>query len=158
LCGQASRGGAERTRCLSRDRDQRNFEAARIIDQVFQLGGFARPRQRDDHVVGENHAEVAVARFGGMDEEGRRASGGEGRGDLVRDMARLAHARDDDAAFGAANGLNRGNEGRAETVLHCRRKRGDAAGFGFQRAQARGDQGLAGGIGGSGCLRLDGGH
>ena len=48
--------------------------------------------------LGRDHAEIAVARLGRMDELRRRAGRGEGGGDLARDMAALAHAGDDDAA------------------------------------------------------------
>ena len=43
--------------------------------------------------LGRDHAEIAVAGLGGMDEERRRAGGGKGRGDLAADMADLADAR-----------------------------------------------------------------
>ena len=42
-----------------------------------------------------------MARLGGMDELRRRAGGGEGRRDLARDVAALAHAGDDDPAMAA---------------------------------------------------------
>ena len=38
-----------------------------------------------------------MAGLGGMDEERRRAGAGEGRGNLSRDVSRLADAADDDA-------------------------------------------------------------
>ena len=45
-----------------------------------------------------DHAQVAVAGLGRMDEHGRRAGGGQRRGDLAADVAALAHAHDHDAA------------------------------------------------------------
>ena len=107
-CGQASstRGrisatSAERASVeLARDGDgdERHAEAARIEDDVAELRRLARPGERDITSSRRDHAEVAVARLGGMHEEGRRAGRGERRGDLGADMPALAHAGDDDAA------------------------------------------------------------
>ena len=126
LCGQASRACgsasttsaalAERAVGVGGDGDQPDAEAARIVDQVLELGGLARPGQRHDDVVGRDHAEVAVARFARMHEEGRRSGRGEGRRDLAPDMAGLAHAGDDHAALRAADQLDRGDEGAPEPV------------------------------------------
>ena len=44
-------------------------------------------------------AQIAMAGFGGMDEIGGRAGGGQSGGDLAGDMARFAHAADDDPAL-----------------------------------------------------------
>ena len=57
-----------------------------------QFGGFARVRQRDKYVVARDHAEVAMARFGGMHKIRRRAGARHGRRDFARDMAGLADA------------------------------------------------------------------
>ena len=83
---------------LAGDRDQRDVEPARIGDDVGELGALARIRQGEHRVAGADHAEIAVARLGGMDEQRRRAGRGEGRGDLARDMAALADAGDDEPA------------------------------------------------------------
>ena len=45
-----------------------------------------------------DHTEVAVARFGRVQEEGGRAGARECRGDLAADVAGLSHAGDDDAS------------------------------------------------------------
>ena len=60
-----------------------------------------------------------------------------GRRDLAGDMAGLAHAGDDDAAFGPADQFGRGNEGAAKPVTDRGGHRGDPAGFSFKRAQRR---------------------
>ncbi len=73
--------------------DQRNAEAARMLDDGAQFGRLAGPRQRDDDVVGRDPAEVAVACLGGCDEEGRCAGRGQGRGDLAGDVARSCRRR-----------------------------------------------------------------
>ena len=44
-------GLAERAVGVRGDGDQPDAEAARIVDQVLELGGFARPGQRHDDVV-----------------------------------------------------------------------------------------------------------
>ena len=121
LCGQASRacGSTSATSAalpsvlsaIGGHGDQTDPEPPRIVDQVLELGGFARPRQRHDDVVGRDHAEVAVARLAGMNEKRRRSGRGEGRGDLAGDVAGLAHAGDDDAALGGADQFDRGDEG-----------------------------------------------
>ena len=77
-----------------------------------------------------------MAGLGGVHEEGGRAGGGERRGDLARDMARLAEPGDDDAALGLADQFDGGGKGRPERALQGRRDRGDAAGPGIERAQA----------------------
>ena len=105
-CGQASCAGgstrrtsASRPSALSRlggDGDQRNAVALGVGDDRGELGGLARPRDRQHDVAVLHHAEVAVAGFGGVHEGRRPAGRGERRGDLARDMAGLAHAGDDD--------------------------------------------------------------
>ena len=62
---------------------------------------------------------------------------------LRRDVAGLAHAGDDDAALGAADQLDRGDEGLAEPIVDRGGQRCDAAGFGLQRAQRRFDERMA---------------
>ena len=57
-----------------------------------------------------------MAGFAGMHEEGRRAGGGEGGGDLAADMAGLADAGDDDAALPIADEIDRRREGAAQPV------------------------------------------
>ena len=90
-----------------------------------------------------DHAEVAVARLARVDEEGGRAGRGEGGGDLAADVAGLAHAGDDHAAARLADQVDRRDEGGAEPVADRGRERGNAAGFGLERAQRRRDQGAA---------------
>ena len=150
LCGQASRacGSSSTTSAALRERagrvrrhgDQAGAEAARIVDQVLQLDGLARPGQRHDHVVLRDHAEVAVARLARVHEVGGGAGGGEGRGDLAPDMAGFAHAGDDQPALGRRDQFHRGDERLREPAVDRRDQRRDAAGLGFERAQRRADQ------------------
>ena len=83
---------------IRRDGDERHPKTLGIADDVGKLAGFARPRQGEDHVLGPDHAEVAMAGFGRMDVMGGRAGRGQCRDDLAGHMARLAHAGDDDSA------------------------------------------------------------
>ena len=55
-------------------------------------------RQQQHDVVARDHAEVAVARLGGVHEERRRAGRRQRRGELARDVAGFADAGHDDAA------------------------------------------------------------
>src|SRR5581483_8116967 len=121
-------------------RDQRDAEAARIIDQAAELGRLARPGQRDDHVVRRDHAEIAVARFARMDEEGGRAGRGQRGCDLAADMARFAHAGDDGAAACRTDALDRGDERGPKLAAQGGGQGGDAAGFGVEGAERGFDQ------------------
>jgi hypothetical protein len=130
----------ERAVAHGSDGDQPDAEAARIVDQVLELDGLARPRQRHDDVVGRDHAEIAVACLARMHEEGGRAGRGERRRDLAPDMPGLAHPGHDHAAARARDQLHRVDEGAAEAVVDGMRERGDAARRKLERAHRRGDQ------------------
>ena len=75
-----------------------------------------------------------------MDEKGRRSGGRQRRGDLARDVAGLAHAGDDDAAFDAANQLCRRDKGGSQAIPDGGGEGGNAPGLGLKRAQCRFDQ------------------
>lgn len=55
-------------------------------------------RQGQHDVFRRDHAEIAVPRFAGMNEERRGSGAGKGGSDFSADMSRLAHARDNNAA------------------------------------------------------------
>ena len=110
-----------------------DLEAAGIVGEILQFGGLARPGQRHDHIVGRDHAEVAMARLAGMHEIGGSAGGGEGRRDLAADMAGLSHAADDQPPVRLADHFDRSDKGLSESVMDRRRQRGHPAGFGLQR-------------------------
>ena len=80
------------------NRDQRDLEAPRIGDDIGQLRTFTGIRQGEDRIIEADHAEVAVACLGRMDEKGRGPGRGQRRRDLPRDMAAFAHSSDDQPA------------------------------------------------------------
>ena len=81
-----------------------------------------------------------MRRFGGVDEEGGRAGGGQRRGDLAADMAALAHAHDGDAAAAGQHGLH----GVHESVAQAWCQFGKGAGFNLERLAADADGSLGG--------------
>ena len=78
-------------------RDQRHAEALDRRHDGGDLVALARVGDREDDVAGGHHAEIAVARFAGMDEERRRPRRGQRRRHLAADVAALAHSHHDDA-------------------------------------------------------------
>jgi len=106
--------------------DQRDAEAARILQKIPELARFAGIGQRQHHIRRHDHAEVAVARLARVNELRGRSGGRQGGSDLSRDMAALAHAGDDDAALRGVQGF----EGVDEAVAERRVERRDA--FGLQ--------------------------
>ena len=137
LCGQASRacGSSSTTSAdfasvlvgVRRHGDQPDAETARVVDQVLQFGGFARPGERHDHVVLGDHAEVAVARLARVHEIGGRIGRREGRGDLARDMAGFAHAGDDQPAARLRDQFHRRDDRLRQTIVNGGHERRDAA-------------------------------
>ncbi len=77
-----------------------------MIDHRLQLGGLAALRDQDRNIALGGHAEVAVNRFGEVQEGGRRPRRSERRRDLARDMARLAKPADDQLALAAEDQLD----------------------------------------------------
>ena len=91
-------------------RDQRHAEALDRRHDRGDLVALARVRDREDDVAGRHHAEIAVARLAGVDEERRRAGRRQRRRDLAADVAALAHAHHDDAAAAGEDRAERGDE------------------------------------------------
>src|SRR5581483_9867874 len=87
------------------ERDQLHAHALDDRKDNQDLVGFAGIGNREHQVLRHDHAEVAVRRFAGMHEKGRRAGGGERGGNLAADVAGLAHADDHDAALGLQDKL-----------------------------------------------------
>src|SRR5262245_2283377 len=106
-------------------RDQGHVEPLQRGQQHGELIALAAVGDRQQHIAGLHHAEVAVAGFGRMHEERRRAGGGERGRDLAPDMAALAHAHHDHAALALKHHAHRVHE----TIALPRRQREQRAGF-----------------------------
>ncbi len=128
-------GFGEAAPFVARHRHERDAEAPAVREHVGQFRRLARVGEREDRVVPADIAEIAVARLGGMDELRRRAGRGEGRGDLARDMAALAHAGDDDAARHRRQEV----DGPRECLVESGRKRLQTGDFGLEHAPGDGD-------------------
>ena len=121
--GRAS-GGAVRVR---RRDDQLHAEAAAIGDDVAELGRLARPAQRHHDVLEADHAEIAMARLAGVQEQRGRAGRGHRRGNLAADQPAFSHAGHDQAARKRADRSHRLNEALAQ------RRRAQRLGKGLER-------------------------
>ena len=145
--GEADVGlAAERALRARGHGDERNGVASGEGDDRREFDRLARPGQGEYDIAALQHAEVAVARLGRMDEGGGLTGRGERRRDLAGDVAGLAHASDDDAAARRGDRLHRLQEGVAEAAPggpahRCRRARRARAvrcrGFGAPRARRR---------------------
>ena len=113
--------------------DQRRAQPLDQRQQGEEFVGFARVGQRHHHVLGGDHAHVAVAGLGGMDEKGRGARAGQGCGDLAADMAGFADAEHHDAACTGQHQLT----GPHEMVVDARGECDN--GFGFNRQHPAGE-------------------
>jgi hypothetical protein len=98
------------------------------FEDAHELVGLAAVRQRDDDIVPADDAEVAVNRFGRMQEDGRGTRAREGRGNLPADDAGLAHACEDDAALAVAEEM----DGTDESLIEPIDQREDRRGLGVQ--------------------------
>ena len=87
----------ERRRGVAGNGDDVRADAADRFEQAQHFLRLAAVRDREQHVVRLNDAEIAVRRFRGMKEKCRRARAGQRCRDFAADDAGLAHARDDDA-------------------------------------------------------------
>ena len=136
-------GLAERALGADRDRDQPDAEPARIVDQAAQLSGLARPGQHQHHIVGVIMprspwlASAAWTKNAGVPVEASVAA-------ILRAMwPDLPMPVTIKRPRAPANGLDGGDERRAQSVAHGRRQRRQALALGLQRAQRRGDERLA---------------
>ena len=85
----------ERRACHAGHRDQPRALALDQWHDAQQFLGLAGIRQRQQHVVARNHAEITMAGFRGMHKVRRRSRARHGGRDLARHVAGLAHAADD---------------------------------------------------------------
>ena len=110
------------------NRDELRAEAANRREQLKQFVGFPAVGQRDDDVIALDDAQVAVNRFGRVQEERRRAGAAERRRDLVADDAGLAHPRHDDPAGALPEQL----DGAIESLVETIDERQNRGGFRFE--------------------------
>lgn len=121
---QQVRGGLrQRTGFAGRYGDDRNIKAQGIIDQRVKLGGFSGFGERKDDIVHGDHAQIAMACLGGMDELGWRARGGQGGSDFTGYMAAFAHAGDNNPAFHLVEARDGLHEGLIQAVTQSREPR-----------------------------------
>jgi len=95
--------------------DQLDPEALDQRQQGDDFGGGAGVRQRQHHVIAGDHAHVAMAGFGRVDEERRGAGARQGGGDLAADVAGLAHAEHHHAPLAGEDQLAGSGEFAVET-------------------------------------------
>ena len=117
---------SERGLLVAGQRDQLRALPFQVRQQRDQLVGFAGIRQQEHDIVGGDHAEVAMARLGGVHEEGGCARRGKRRGELARNVTRLADADHDHAPATIEQRPRGGKERCAELRLQR------ANGFGFR--------------------------
>ena len=98
------------------DRDGFHAKGAHDGQHHQDFRAFAGIADGEQGVVGGNHAEVAVPRFGGVDEEGGGAGAGQRRRDFFANVPRFAEAGHDDVAARGEDAVAGGEEGRAEVV------------------------------------------
>ena len=78
---------------IARDEDEGEggVHAARQLDELHDLTRLTRVADQQHQVTRADHTEVAMLSLAGMEEVGGRPCRAEGRGDVVRDLSRLAH-------------------------------------------------------------------
>ena len=113
--------------------DQRHAQALQHRHDDIELVALAGVGNRDHGVAFGDHAEVAVAGLGGVNEHRRRAGRGQRRGDLAPDMAALAHAHHDDTPAAAEDGRNGARKTFAEPSLRA----GQRCGFDVERLRGQ---------------------
>src|SRR3982750_214499 len=69
-----------------------------MIEDWLELGGFTALGDENGHIALGGHSEIAVDRFGKVQERRGRSRRGESRSDLARGVARFAEATDDQLA------------------------------------------------------------
>ena len=95
-CGSTSdavAGLGEHRPGMAGDGDDRNLRVLEMVDDRLELGRLAALRDEDRDVALGRHAEIAVDRFGEMEEHRRRAGRGEGRRDLARRHGPICRGR-----------------------------------------------------------------
>ena len=91
--------------------------------------------KREHRIARHHHAEIAVRRLGRMDEQGGGAGRGQGRRDLARDVAGLAHAGDHDPPGHRGQQRHR----MRKPVVEAGRQRAQRGGLGLEDRGADGE-------------------
>ncbi|SVK46297.1 Uncharacterised protein [Acinetobacter baumannii] len=133
-------GGGQRQRRLfaAGDGDHRNAVLRQQRQDQVQLFGAAGVGDEHHHVVGADHAEIAVQRLRRMNEERRRAGAGQRRGDFFADMAGLADAGNHRFAAAVQQQL----AGADEIVIQARQQALRFGQLDLQRFAGEGKQGV----------------
>ncbi len=95
---------------VAEEGDEGAAEGAEGGQEMEQFGGGAGAGEEENWVAGGEDADIAMDGFGGVEEDGGKASGGERSGELFGDAAGLADAGEDDLVAGggeAGGGLFR---------------------------------------------------
>src|SRR5580704_10511827 len=93
-------------------------EMAAELDQLEHLAGLAAGRERHDAIAVGDQPEIAVRRLAGMDEHRRGAGRGQGGGEFVRNVARLAHAGGDELLASCTGKIGATGMGKAGYIAH----------------------------------------
>ena len=123
-------GLVERAAAAAHQRDERNGVELCMGDQIRQLDGLSRIRQGQHDIAFGDHSQIAMACLGRIDILSRRSGGGQRGGNLVGDMAALAHAAHDDAPIGFRHDVDGFDEVVIQRIGDC----GQPGGLVFQNA------------------------
>ena len=134
----AGRGQRQRRLFAAGDGDHRNAVLRQQRQDQIQLFGAAGVGDEHHHVVGADHAEIAVQRLGRVHEERRRAGAGQRRGDLLADMAGFADAGN----HRFATAVEQQFAGANEVVVQARQQAMRFDQLDLQRFAGEGEQGI----------------
>jgi hypothetical protein len=104
--------------------------------QKHELRGLSGIGDRNHDVGTRDHPQVAVARFGWMQEKPGSPRAGKSRSNLPSDVPRLAHPRDDHATV--AREANTAGSGKSRIQARCKYRKGPC--FDFEGSSPVGQQ------------------
>ena len=109
---------------IAGESDDAHLQTLQGLEEIQDFLGFTTVADGEQRVTASEHSQVAMERFGGMKEKGRRAGAGESGRNLAGNQARFAHTGDDDAAFAGEKkidgAIERGVEPSEEVVKGLR--------------------------------------
>jgi len=115
--------------------DQRDVEALDMRQDGAELFTFAAVADGEHGIAGTDHTEVAVQRFGRVEEEAGCSRRGEGGGDLGPDQSGFPDTGNDQFALGAQNDV----DGRFQRSIEVLRALQQCPGFDPQHFRGDGD-------------------